>query len=252
MDAPAPLVHLDVRSCFSLKEGAFTPEQLARAAAAQGMPAVALTDRDGLYGAARFVAACAKEGITPILGASLTVRAPGGRGREWWAGKRTRHACRPARHRRRRVREPLPADHRRAHAGDPRRPLGGTGTDLRARRRPRRAPRPAVAPGPARHRRPRRRGRARGRTVPRGVRTRAPVRRRRASRRGPFRRGGPRDAPARRTPGRARRRHERRALPRARGRVRRRRPRVHAPDRAGGRQPRDARERRGLAEAGTT
>ena len=80
MDTPAPVVHLDVRSCFSLKEGAFTPEQLVRAAAAQGMPAVALTDRDGLYGAARFVAACAKEGIKPILGASLTVRAPGGRG----------------------------------------------------------------------------------------------------------------------------------------------------------------------------
>jgi error-prone DNA polymerase len=74
--ASAPFVHLDVRSCFSLKEGAFTPEQLARAAAAQGMPAVALTDRDGLYGAARFVAACAKEGVRPILGASLTVRSP--------------------------------------------------------------------------------------------------------------------------------------------------------------------------------
>jgi error-prone DNA polymerase len=72
----APLVHLDVRSCFSLKEGAFTPEQLARSAAALGMPAAALTDRDGLYGAARFVAACAKEGVKSILGASLTVRAP--------------------------------------------------------------------------------------------------------------------------------------------------------------------------------
>ena len=48
------------------------------------MPAVAMTDRDGLYGAARFVAACAKEGVAPILGASLTVRTPtppGGRGR---------------------------------------------------------------------------------------------------------------------------------------------------------------------------
>jgi error-prone DNA polymerase len=76
----APLVHLDVRSCFSLKEGAFTPEQLAHAAAALDMPAVAMTDRDGLYGAARFVAACAKEGVAPILGASLTVRTPGGRG----------------------------------------------------------------------------------------------------------------------------------------------------------------------------
>ena len=75
----ATFVHLDVRSCFSLKEGAFTPEQLAHAAAAQGMPAVALTDRDGLYGAARFVAACAKEGVRPILGASLTVRASGAR-----------------------------------------------------------------------------------------------------------------------------------------------------------------------------
>jgi error-prone DNA polymerase len=68
-------VHLDVRSCFSLKEGAFTPEQLAAAAASCGMPAVAMTDRDGLYGAARFVRACEREGVEPILGASLTVRA---------------------------------------------------------------------------------------------------------------------------------------------------------------------------------
>ncbi len=81
----APFVHLDVRSCFSLKEGAFTPEQLARRAAELGMDAVAVTDRDGLYGAARFVRACANEGIAPILGASVTVRAPsppGGRGHE--------------------------------------------------------------------------------------------------------------------------------------------------------------------------
>ncbi|HEY8019210.1 MAG TPA: DNA polymerase III subunit alpha, partial [Actinomycetota bacterium] len=32
-------------------------------------------DRDGLYGAARFVRACEREGVEPILGASLTVRA---------------------------------------------------------------------------------------------------------------------------------------------------------------------------------
>jgi error-prone DNA polymerase len=70
-----PFVHLDVRSCFSLKEGAFTPEQLVRRAAALGMPAIALTDRDGLYGAARFVRACEADGVRPILGASLTVRA---------------------------------------------------------------------------------------------------------------------------------------------------------------------------------
>src|SRR3954451_22631658 len=68
--------HLDVRSCFSLKEGAFTPEQLVARAVELQMPAVALTDRDGLYGAARFVQACEQAGIRPILGASLTVRAP--------------------------------------------------------------------------------------------------------------------------------------------------------------------------------
>jgi error-prone DNA polymerase len=73
----AGFAHLDVRSAFSLKEGAFVPEHLAALAAATGMPAVALTDRDGLYGAARFVAACQTEGVRPILGASLTVRERG-------------------------------------------------------------------------------------------------------------------------------------------------------------------------------
>src|SRR5437867_8808518 len=67
-------VHLDVRSFFSLKDGAFSPEALARRAAGLGMPAVALTDRDGLYGTARFVDACQKAGVKPILGATLTVR----------------------------------------------------------------------------------------------------------------------------------------------------------------------------------
>jgi error-prone DNA polymerase len=73
----APFVHLDVRSFFSLKEGAFSPEALARRAAELQMPAVALADRDGLYGTARFVDACEREGVRPILGASLTVREPG-------------------------------------------------------------------------------------------------------------------------------------------------------------------------------
>jgi error-prone DNA polymerase len=68
-----PFVHLNVRSNFSLKDGAFFPEELALRAAELGMPAVALTDRDGLYGAARFVDQCAKVGVRPILGATLTL-----------------------------------------------------------------------------------------------------------------------------------------------------------------------------------
>ena len=74
---PGGFVHLDVRSFFSLKEGAFSPEALARRAAELQMPAVALADRDGLYGAARFADACAREGVRPVFGASLTVREAG-------------------------------------------------------------------------------------------------------------------------------------------------------------------------------
>src|SRR5438093_7980827 len=75
MASPA-FVHLDVRSFFSLKDGAFSPEDLARRVAGLGMLAVALTDRDGLYGTARFVDACQKAGVKPILGGTLTVRDP--------------------------------------------------------------------------------------------------------------------------------------------------------------------------------
>src|SRR3990172_1903622 len=73
----SPYVHFDVRSYFSLKEGAFSPEHLARRAAELGMPAGAPARRGGVYGAARFVAACEREGVRPILGASLTIREAG-------------------------------------------------------------------------------------------------------------------------------------------------------------------------------
>ena len=74
---PDAFVHLDVRSYFSLKEGAFSPEALVRRGAELQMSSVALTDRDGLYGAARFVEACETAGIRPVLGASLTIREAG-------------------------------------------------------------------------------------------------------------------------------------------------------------------------------
>src|SRR6266516_6278120 len=67
-------VHLDVRSYFSIKDGAFSPEELALRAAELGMPAVSITDRDGLYGAPRFAAACGRVGVRPIYGAALTIR----------------------------------------------------------------------------------------------------------------------------------------------------------------------------------
>src|ERR1041385_6710601 len=73
-----PFVHLDVRTYFSMKDGAFSPEDLAAWASHLGMPAVAMTDRDGLYGAARFVSACKQTGVRPLLGATLTTEAASG------------------------------------------------------------------------------------------------------------------------------------------------------------------------------
>jgi error-prone DNA polymerase len=66
--------HLSVRSYFSIKDGAFSPEDLVERTAELGMSSVAITDRDGLYGAPRFAAACRHYGVKPIFGATLTVR----------------------------------------------------------------------------------------------------------------------------------------------------------------------------------
>ena len=66
-------VHLHCRSYFSLKDGAYSPEDLALRAAELGMPAVAMTDHDTLLGAVRFTDACARLGVRPILGAQVTL-----------------------------------------------------------------------------------------------------------------------------------------------------------------------------------
>jgi error-prone DNA polymerase len=71
-------VELHARSAFSFLEGAMLPERLAEQAAALGLRAVALVDRDGLYGAPRFYRACTRLGITPLVGAEVTL-AGGGR-----------------------------------------------------------------------------------------------------------------------------------------------------------------------------
>ncbi|MEO6143013.1 MAG: PHP domain-containing protein, partial [Dermatophilaceae bacterium] len=69
--------HLHVASGFSLRYGASAPAALVERASALGQPALALTDRDGLYGAVRFVQACDEAGIAPVLGVDLAV-GPGG------------------------------------------------------------------------------------------------------------------------------------------------------------------------------
>jgi DNA polymerase-3 subunit alpha len=57
-------------------EGAMEPKTIAERAAKLGFPAVALTDRNGLYGAMPFSDACFGKGVQPIIGAMLAVARP--------------------------------------------------------------------------------------------------------------------------------------------------------------------------------
>src|SRR5213594_1101032 len=66
-------IELHAQSAFSFLEGAELPEAYAAAAARLEMPAVALCDRDGVYGAPRFTRAALNAGVKPIVGSELTL-----------------------------------------------------------------------------------------------------------------------------------------------------------------------------------
>ncbi|MGY1804654.1 DNA polymerase III subunit alpha [Blastococcus sp. SYSU D00922] len=68
-----PFVHLHVASGYSMRYGANHPADLVARAAEHGMSALALTDRDGLYGAVKFALACRSAGVRPIFGVDLAV-----------------------------------------------------------------------------------------------------------------------------------------------------------------------------------
>jgi len=66
-------VHLHCHSHYSFLRGVASPEEIVAAAAEQKMPAVALTDSNGLYAAVPFYKAALKAGIKPIVGVVLDV-----------------------------------------------------------------------------------------------------------------------------------------------------------------------------------
>src|SRR3954447_20186193 len=68
-----PYVELHAGSAFSFLRGGSFPEQLAETAAELEMPAMALLDRNGVYGAQRFAVAAREQGMRPIVGAELTM-----------------------------------------------------------------------------------------------------------------------------------------------------------------------------------
>lgn len=71
-----PFVHLRARSAYSLLEGAMKVPDLVRLVATHDMPALALTDRDNLFGAIEFSEAMREAKRQPIMGCGLTVIVP--------------------------------------------------------------------------------------------------------------------------------------------------------------------------------
>lgn len=70
----APYAELRCASAFSFLDGASLPEDLVARAAELGLPAVALVDRAGVYGAPRFWKAARAAGIKPLVGAEIALR----------------------------------------------------------------------------------------------------------------------------------------------------------------------------------
>ncbi|PYK45378.1 MAG: error-prone DNA polymerase [Verrucomicrobia bacterium] len=66
-------VELHACSAFSFLRGASFPEQLVQVAAELEMPALALLDRNGVYGSQRFSVAAHEQKVRPIIGAELTM-----------------------------------------------------------------------------------------------------------------------------------------------------------------------------------
>lgn len=66
-------IELHCSSAFSFLEGGSQPDALIERAAKLSMPALALADRNGLYGAARFHTAAVRSGIRAHIGAEIAV-----------------------------------------------------------------------------------------------------------------------------------------------------------------------------------
>src|SRR5665213_1288792 len=72
-------VELHAASAFSFLEGASQPEGLIERAVALQMPAIALLDRNGVYGSARFHTSAKRNDVRAHVGAEIAVSSLGSR-----------------------------------------------------------------------------------------------------------------------------------------------------------------------------
>ena len=70
---PMSYVELHARSAFSFLRGASNPEQLVEVAAKVGLPAIAICDRNGVYGAPRSYAAAKENNVRSLVGSELVL-----------------------------------------------------------------------------------------------------------------------------------------------------------------------------------
>ncbi|MEL7319929.1 MAG: DNA polymerase III subunit alpha, partial [Pseudomonadota bacterium] len=77
----ASFVPLRVLSSYSMLEGAIDPKAIASLAKDRGFPAIAMCDRNGLYGAVMFAGAAKDKGVQPIIGTLLGVARDGSDGK---------------------------------------------------------------------------------------------------------------------------------------------------------------------------
>ncbi len=68
-----PYTELHAASAFSYLDGASLPEDLVEQAAALELPAMALVDANGVYGAPRFYKAASQAGLKALVGAEIAL-----------------------------------------------------------------------------------------------------------------------------------------------------------------------------------
>lgn len=92
-------IELHCASAFSFLDGASLPEDLVDAAIDRGLPAMALSDVNGVYGAPRFYKAAKAAGLKALVGAEVAIHDPlpvSGRGQGEGPVNRSDHVRSPA------------------------------------------------------------------------------------------------------------------------------------------------------------